>query len=163
MARARTKKELLDFGEKEFNRLKDVVSKVKELKKENEYIFDNRQAKDIITHVYAWQILSLDWYNVGMKGEKPDIPKKGYTFKDSPKLNEDLYQEYKHMDLDQAMKELEKTHNIFIDIIRKHTEEELETKKKYKWTGSTSIACYFASALSSHYVWAIGEINKILK
>jgi hypothetical protein len=36
-------------------------------------------------------------------------------------------------------------------IIEKHTDEELFTKKKYKWTGSTSLGSYLISATSSHY------------
>ena len=36
-------------------------------------------------------------------------------------------------------------------------------KKKYKWTGSTSLGAYLVSATSSHYDWAYKLIKKCLK
>nr|WP_273568518.1 ClbS/DfsB family four-helix bundle protein [Maribacter sp. Hal144] len=48
-------------------------------------------------------------------------------------------------------------------VIRNHTEGELFEKKKYKWTGSTSLATYLISATSSHYDWAYKLINKCKK
>lgn len=48
-------------------------------------------------------------------------------------------------------------------IIEKHTDEELFTKKKYKWTGSTSLGSYLISATSSHYDWALKLMKKGLK
>ncbi|MCZ2101005.1 MAG: ClbS/DfsB family four-helix bundle protein [Chitinophagales bacterium] len=48
-------------------------------------------------------------------------------------------------------------------IIEMHTNEELFEKKKYKWTGTTSLGAYLIFATSSHYDWAIKIIKKTLK
>jgi hypothetical protein len=48
-------------------------------------------------------------------------------------------------------------------MIEKHTDEELFEKKKYPWTGSTSLGAYFISATCSHYLWAYDLIRKWLK
>ena len=42
-------------------------------------------------------------------------------------------------------------------------DEELFTKKKYHWTGSTSLGSYLVSATSSHYDWALKLIRKSIK
>ena len=162
MARARTKSELLDFGEKEFKKLMEYSNKYKDSKSETQYIFDNRTAKDILSHLEAWYQLVFNWYQVGMKGEKPEIPAPGYTFKTAPELNEKLFQEYKDIKWEEIIKRLTTSHNKLMEIIKNHSEDELETKKKYKWTGTTNMASYFASVSSSHYVWASDLLRKHL-
>jgi len=163
MSRAQNKQQLLDFGEKEFHRLMELVGKLSSDQRDNEFIFDNRTTKDIVAHLYAWQRLELTWYQEGMNGQKPAIPAPGYTFKDAPKLNEKLYQEYKSIVWNDLTKMLTKSHNQLLSIVNKHTDKELSTKKIFSWTGSTSITCYLASALSSHYIWAIDLIRKHFK
>ena len=58
---------------------------------------------------------------------------------------------------------LKKSHKDVIGLVEKHTEEELFTKKKYEWTGTTSLGAYFISSLSSHYDWGIKTIKPIKK
>jgi len=53
--------------------------------------------------------------------------------------------------------------NELQDIIRKHSNEELFEKKRYKWTGTTSLGAYLVSATSSHYDWAYKLIKKARK
>jgi hypothetical protein len=48
-------------------------------------------------------------------------------------------------------------------LIEKHTDEELFTKQKYKWTGTTSLGSYLVSATSSHYDWGIKQIKSLKK
>jgi hypothetical protein len=48
-------------------------------------------------------------------------------------------------------------------LIIAHTNEELFEKKRYKWTGSTSLGAYLISNTSSHYDWAIKLIKKSMK
>ncbi len=163
MARPMNKEQLISFAQNEYTKLMDLISKLNEKQRDSEYIFDNRTTKDIVAHLYAWQLLELNWYKEGMKGNKPDIPAKGYTFKDSPALNEKLYQEYKNIKWEELFDKFKISHNSLLKIIESHTNDELYTKKKYIWTGSTDMAVYFRSALSSHYVWAQGLIKKHFK
>ena len=163
MPRARTKKELIEFGDKEYKNLIEIVNSIPEEKRKGLKLFDNWKLNDIIIHLHAWHNLFFNWYEVGMKGEKPEIPAPGYTFKDTPALNEKIYQENKHFSLEEALEKFKKSHSEIMDIVNSHTEEELETKKMYKWTGSTNLASYLASASSSHYNWAAKEIKKYIK
>jgi hypothetical protein len=163
MARAQNKQQLLEFGEKEFGRLMELVKTITPDQRDKEYIFDNRTTKDIIAHLLAWQLLELTWYQEGMIGKKPEIPAPGYTFKTAPELNEKLYQEYKSIDWNNILEHFNTSHKKLLSIVTKHTDEELSTKKKYAWTGTTSITSYLASALSSHYVWAIDLIHRHFK
>lgn len=47
-------------------------------------------------------------------------------------------------------------------IIQQHTDRELFEKKKYKWTGTTSLGAYLVSATSSHYDWVLKLIKKAM-
>lgn len=163
MARPMNKKELIEFAENEYKKLFQLISHIKPEEIENSYIFDNRSTKDLVAHLYAWQLLELTWYKEGMQGKKPAIPAPGYTFKDAPALNEKLFQDYKDLEWENLLKEFQKTHDKLLDIVKSHTEDELYTKKKYAWTGSTDMAVYFRSALSSHYLWANNLIKKHFK
>jgi len=48
-------------------------------------------------------------------------------------------------------------------VIKSHSDEELFEKKRYKWTGSTSMGSYLISATSSHYDWAMKLLQKYKK
>jgi hypothetical protein len=39
------------------------------------------------------------------------------------------------------------------DDLKTYTNDEQLTKKKYAWTGTTSLGAYLISATSSHYEW----------
>lgn len=98
-----------------------------------------------------------------MQGEKPAIPKKGYTFADTPKLNREIWESCQNISFDETLVLFQKSFEKVFSIIEKHTDEELFTKKKYKWTGSTSLGSYLISATSSHYDWALKIMKKGLK
>lgn len=48
-------------------------------------------------------------------------------------------------------------------LIAGHSEEELFTKKYYKWTNTTSLGAIFISSTSSHYDWAIKKYENSRK
>ena len=95
-----------------------------------------------------------------MAGEKPAMPAKGYTWKTVPDLNREIWRMYKEQDLVEVKEKLDKSFQEVQQLMLSHTDEELFTKKKYNWTGSTSLGAYLISASSSHYDWAWKLIKK---
>jgi hypothetical protein len=156
--RAKSKKELSEQSEKSYNSL---INRIKDLP-ESEILKPRDKGKtfkDLLAHLHAWHLLMLEWYKVGMSGEKPEMPAPGYTWKDAVKLNYDLYLKYKDTPLNKVLKLLEKSHKEVTKLIQKHSDKELLTKKNYKWTGSTSLGQYLESSTSSHYEWAIALVK----
>ena len=47
--------------------------------------------KDILGHVVGWQQLNLAWYAAGLRGETPEVPAPGLSWKDIRKLNDRIY------------------------------------------------------------------------
>lgn len=75
----------------------------------------DKNIRDVITHLHHWHIMFSDWYNVGMAGGKPDMPKKGYTWKTLPDLNQWTWEQYQETDFYTAKQQLDKS--FFANII----------------------------------------------
>ena len=165
MPRPKSKEELVSLSQKNFTKLLTFIDTFSKKEQEEEFPRGtmNRNIRDVLAHLHHWHLMLLEWYTVGMKGEKPDMPAKGYTWKTTPQLNKWIWENYSSMELDEARELLEKSFKSVTKVIDKHSNEELFQKKRYKWTGSTSLGAYLISATSSHYDWALRLIKKAKK
>ena len=165
MGRPKTKIELIDLSEANFERLMTMIKELPVQKRKG--IFHkgtmNRNIRDVITHLREWHNMFLDWYRIGMKGEKPDMPRTGFGWKATPKLNREIWKKYQNTDLKSGVRMFKASHQKVMKLVHSHTDEELYTKRKFKWTGSTSMGSYLVSTTSSHYDWAIKIIKKGIK
>jgi hypothetical protein len=103
----------------------------------------------------------LGWYESGMRGERPDIPATGFTWRTTPDLNRELWAKHQDTSLEAALQLLEHSHQEVHNLILRHTDEELFTKKRYAWTGTTSLGAYLISSTSSHYDWGLKKLKKL--
>lgn len=165
MPRPTNKLELLKYSEGNYQKLLSFLESFNNQEQEKEFPEGtmNRNIRDVLTHLHHWHLMMKDWYDLGMKGEKPDIPAKGYTWKTTPELNRLIWEKYQNTKLSTSKELLANSHQMICQIIEQHTEEELFTKKRYKWTGTTSLGAYLISATSSHYDWALKLIKKVKK
>ena len=156
---------MIDLGHKNYEKLLNYVESFSEEEVHAEFPQGtlNRNIRDVLAHLHHWHLMMQDWYSVGMTGDKPDIPGKGYTWKTVPDLNKKLKEKYEHTDLKEVRKLLDNSFAELQKIIEKHSDEELFEKKRYKWTGTTSLGSYLVSATSSHYDWAFKLIKRCKK
>ena len=162
MPRPKNKEELLNLGEENFNKLNELIDRSSEDDRLREFKPGtmNRNIRDVIAHLHHWHLMMMQWYEVGMKGSKPEMPAKGYTWKTTPALNKVIWEQYLNTELEEARKLFEQSYKKLRKIIESHSNEELFEKKRYKWTGSTSLGSYLVSATSSHYDWGYRLIRK---
>jgi hypothetical protein len=165
MAIPKNKIELFNQSQDNFHKLTELINSYSEQERLSDFPLGtmNRNIRDVLAHLYHWHILFLDWYSVGMKGEKPEMPAKGYSWNDTKELNKVIWNKYTTHELIEIQRALVITHSKVQDIIGKHSEEELFTKKHYLWTGSSSLAVYIRSNTLSHYNWAYQLIKKAKK
>jgi hypothetical protein len=165
MARPTSKSELLDLGKANFEKLNGFIEKMDAQEQNKDFPPGtmNRNIRDILMHLHHWHLMMMDWHTKGSAGEKPEMPAKGYTWKTTPDLNKLILENYQHTSLEDAKKYLNTSYNQVRKIIDSHSNEELFEKKRYKWTGTTSMGAYFISATSSHYDWAFKLIRKAKK
>lgn len=80
-----------------------------------------------------------------------------------PELNRWIWEQYKDISLADAKVNFKASFLELREIIESHSNEELFEKKRYKWTGSTSLGSYLVSAACSHYDWGLKLIKKAKK
>jgi hypothetical protein len=162
MPRPANKSELLEQGMLKYEALMDCIDALSEEEQNREFPPGtlNRNIRDVLMHLHHWHLLFLDWYAKGMKGEKPEMPAKGYSWKTTPELNQWIREQYLDVSLKAARKKLDESFGSIRELIKHHTNEELFEKKKYPWTGSTSLGAYLISASTSHYDWALKLIKR---
>ncbi|MBL0051888.1 MAG: ClbS/DfsB family four-helix bundle protein [Bacteroidetes bacterium] len=165
MSRPTNKNDLLTLSQKNYKNLNNFVDSFTEEDKKKEFPNGtmNRNCSDVLAHLHHWHLMMLEWYSIGMKGDKPDIPAKGYTWKTTPELNRKIWESYRTTDIKEVRPLLDKSFHDIQKIIEKHSDAELFEKKKYKWTGTTSLGAYLISATSSHYDWALKLMKKAMK
>lgn len=163
MPRARTKQELIDFGETEYTKLMKLVDSFSPEQRTTLIVFDNRTIKDVLAHLHDWHELVFVWESESAAGGKPSMPAEGYTWKDLPALNEVLYQKSKGRDWKGILADFEQSHKKAMRYIANYSADELEVKAKVAWTGTTNLASYYAASTSSHYVWASDLLKKLRK
>ena len=165
MPRPTTKATLLELSQANYDKLLALINGYGPEEQEAEFPEGtmNRNIRDVLAHLHQWHNMMLDWYTVGMTGAKPHMPAKGYTWKDTSKLNRKIWEDYQATSLAAAKNLLDQSHVAVRQLIERHSEEELFEKKRYHWTGSTSLAAYLISATSSHYDWAYKLIRKVKK
>lgn len=165
MARPTSKVDLLEASDTGLRLLLTEVEAIPADQQSEEFPFEGRDRtiRDVICHLHEWHKLMLGWYDVGMRGDKPDIPAAGYSWKTTPELNRELWEEHQGTSLDEALELLSHSHQAVHDLIVRHTDEELFTKQLFAWTGSTSLGAYLVSSTSSHYEWGRKKIRRLRK
>lgn len=160
MAVPKNKTELLKQAEENYSKLIELVDTISPENLEKPGVNNDWSVKDVLSHLHEWHNMMAHWYKEGKKGEKPEMPIPGYTWKDIPKLNEKIYHEYKKDSWNKVFANLKRSHKKMMKIITDHSDKDLFTKKKFSFTGSSSLAVYLRLSTSSHYDWAIKLIDK---
>lgn len=162
MARPTNKQQLLDLSDSNYAKLQILIDSLPPEALTGAFPFDDRDrnVRDVLAHLHEWHLMMEEWYRVGMSGEKPVIPGEGYTWKTLPALNKKVWEKYQSIDLHTIREALEDSHQRLTDLINSHADEELFEKKRYPWTGTTSLGAYLISSTSSHYDWALKKLRK---
>lgn len=156
MPKPKTKAELLAAGRDNFDKLNALVDSFSEEERNAEFPEGtlNRNIRDVLAHLHHWHLLMSGWYREGMRGEKPDMPAEGFSWSETPRMNLEIREKYRSLELSEARRLLEESFLEVRGLIEQHSEEELFEKRRYSWTGSTSLGAYLISNTSSHYQWA---------
>ncbi|NND06755.1 MAG: ClbS/DfsB family four-helix bundle protein [Saprospiraceae bacterium] len=165
MPRPKTKEALISLSVAKFEKLISFIDALTPEEQNTAFPADmlSRGISDVLAHLHHWHLFILEWYEIGMSGAKPNMPAEGYTWKDLPALNNVIWEKYKNTSLKDAKKMLDISFEKVQLLIGQHSDEELFEKKRYSWTGSTSLAAYLISATSSHYDWGLKLIKRALK
>lgn len=165
MPRPKSKTELLELSNSKHRELMNFIAgmNAQQLEKGFPEGTLNRSVGDVLAHLHHWHMMFLEWYREGMAGRKPAMPAQGFSWKDTPELNKWIRDQYQAMPLGEIKVLFQDSFERVQAVITKHSDQELFEKKKYNWTGSTSLGSYLVSATSSHYDWGLKLIKISLK
>ena len=163
MARPATKAELLERMVVEFDALIDLVEAVDPAAREKAGACDEWSIKDLLAHLDVWHRMLLGWEAEGRPGGKPEIPAPGYTWSETPALNEVFFQAHRNDAYADVVASLRESHAQVRLVVESYGAEELFEKKRYAWTGTTSVGSYLVSCTTSHYDWATKLIKRFVR
>ena len=171
MVRPQTKENLMIAAKENFEKLNTLISKMsdkelttpfdfsKDEKKKEAHWKRDKNLRDVLIHLYEWHQLILNWVESNQKGEeKPFIPQP-YNWRTYGDMNVEFWKKHQNTSLEDATKALQKSHKEVLKLAENFTNEELFSKKVYKWVGGSTLGSYFVSATSSHYDWAIKKLK----
>lgn len=121
---AQNKKELLDGSQKEFEKLKKLISTVNSpsaLIKDD----DDTSIKDVVAHRAHWIDLFLGWYFDGLAGKPVFFPAEGYKWNELKRYNANLRAQQTDLGWDEAVEMLQECYVRLIRFIESSTNEEL--------------------------------------
>ncbi|MDP8079942.1 ClbS/DfsB family four-helix bundle protein [Phocoenobacter skyensis] len=171
MARPKTKEELVEVANINFEKLWQLIYSLTEKEFMTEFDFSanpklkeahwrrDKNVRDILIHLYEWHQLLLNWIIKNQAGEVVSFLPAPYTFKNIAEMNIKFQEKHRNTSYEQAVKMLKDSHNKVMDMVDSFTNEELFTKKYFSWTGTTSLGSYCISGTSSHYDWAIKKLK----
>ena len=171
MVRPQTKENLMIAAKENFEKLNTLISKMsdrelttpfdfsKDEKKKEAHWKRAKNLRDVLIHLYEWHQLILNWVESNRKGEeKPFLPEP-YNWRTYGDMNVEFWKKHQNTSLEEATRNLEKSHKDILELAEKFTNEELFLKNIYKWVGGSTLRSYFASATSSHYDWAMKKLK----
>jgi len=118
---------------------------------------------DLIAHLLAWQKLFLAWYGTGQRNDVVRMPAPGYTWSETPRLNRDIWCEYRDVPTTDVQTEFAATHIELRRLAGASTPEALLVPGQFAWTGRSTLATYLAANTASHYRFAVRVLRRWLK
>ena len=171
MPRPTTKNDLMIVAKESYEKLNLLISKMtseelnipfdfsKDKKKKEAHWRRDKNLRDILIHLYEWHKLILNWVCSNQKGEEKSFIPEPYNWRTYGDMNIEFWKKHQNTSLEEATNALQKSHKDVLKLAENFTNEELFSKKVYKWVGGSTLGSYFVSATSSHYDWVIKKIK----
>ncbi|MEM8988078.1 MAG: ClbS/DfsB family four-helix bundle protein [Pseudomonadota bacterium] len=156
-----TKADLLALDEKDFAKLKALLSDIDEKTALTPHPDDGVTIKDTVLHRAHWLGLFLKWRRDGAAGKEVHTPAPGYKWNQLKAYNARIRETYKDVAWPDAVKRLAAARAKFVKLIESLDEEELYGPKKYDWTNNWTLGRWAEASGPSHYRSAIKYIREI--
>lgn len=162
MPRPATKDDLLTAADMGFAKLQGQLDAMPPAALEAEFAFDDRDrnVRDVLVHLYEWHRLLLEWIKSNTAGRPQPFLPAPYNWKTYGEMNVELRAKHQDTPLAAARTMVTESHAEVMRIIAGFSNEDLFTKRRFTWTGTSTLGSYCVSVTSSHYDWALKKIKR---
>ena len=171
MPKATTKAELIKAANDNFDKMRGLIDALTEEQQEQNFTYDpdaqddafhwkrDKNLRDVLTHLYEWHQLVLNWVANNEEGKAASFLPKGITWANYQKMNVGFFEKHQDTPYEKAKQMLKDSHAQMIALIERHSDEELFNKNAYNLGLRSSIAEYCRAATYSHYDWAMKKLK----
>ncbi|CAM3592772.1 ClbS/DfsB family four-helix bundle protein [Erysipelothrix urinaevulpis] len=175
MARAKTKKELLEQARCNYENLFALIDSMSQEEVNGQFVFEDKASRtqahwqrdnnvrDVLVHLYEWHQLILNWVTSNLGGDAQTFIPAPYNWRTYGDLNVEFRNRHQSTDLETAKGLLNDSHQEVMTLLEKFTDDELFTKGVYDWAIGSTLGSYFVSSSASHYDWATKKIKAYIK
>jgi hypothetical protein len=163
MSRPLNKTQLLAAIQKEYITLEKFLASLTADQWTNVPAPDAWAVKDVIAHLYEWQMMFFNWYETGLRGETPPVPAPGYKWNQLPALNQAIFEKHRHLTAEQALALFHESHQKTVQFVENLSESDLSTPGLYTWMNNNTLMAYLNANTAAHYVWALKEVKKVVR
>ncbi len=156
----RDKNALLEEIEREHRRLEQNLAFLTDDQLTEAGVVGDWSVKDLLAHLTAWENLFLGWYRAGLRGEVPQTPAPGFTWKDLDRLNRQIYEENLDRLLESVKADFRRSYQETLKVVERIPADDLYTVSLYPWMGKGTLIGYIRANTSSHYRWAKEQVRK---
>ncbi len=119
--------------------------------------------KDILAHLVDWEQRFLGWYQAGLRGEVPQTPAPGMTWRDLDKLNQMIFEEHKEQPLDEVKADFHNSYQQVLETVKVIPEESIFRAGYFAWTENSNLKAYILANTANHYRWAKNQIRSWMR
>ncbi len=163
MPKPTTKSQLIEAAQKEYDILEKLIAPLTADQMTCPPAAGEWSIKDVLAHLYEWQQMFFRWYEAGVRGEMPAVPAEGYKWSQLPALNQHIYETYRDLPLEDALRQWRESHARTMALLESLPEADLFQRGKYPWMNQNPLSAYFNANMAAHYHWARGEIRLRVK
>lgn len=116
--------------------------------------------RDLLAHLIEWERKFVDWYHAGKRGEIPQTPSEGYSWRELDEVNRQIYEKHRYRPVEDVLKEFQSSYEDMMDTLAEISAEQLFEPGHYAWTGNATLADYVAGCGYEHYDWAKQHVVK---
>lgn len=159
-----SKKEWIESIETEHHRLVELVNSVPRDRHLEAGVWgDGWNIRDLLAHLTEWEQMFLTWYRVGLDGNHPDMPAKGYKWNQTPALNQVIWERYREKSVEDVLADFETSFDEIFSLAQGLSTDELLEPGHFAWTGKNSLTTYLGANTTSHYRTATKILRRWLK
>ena len=131
MARPKTKNELLEAAELNYDKLLKLIDSMTDIELNTEFDFSadtkkkeahwgrDKNVRDILIHLHEWHNLMLEWVSNNKAGVRKPFLMEGYNWKTYGDMNIVFWKRNQAVSLDMALEQFKESHKKIMDTIQR--------------------------------------------